>query len=296
LCPKTVEGVIQDLFGIIDLSDDLQQRKEKFVKSIRVVINGALGRMGREITSAVVHDPKLKLVGAVEKEVLQRSLPLSDASYIVPLSDDIDSLLDKCAPDVLVDFTNAEVCLAAARAAAKRHVNLVIGTTGITEEGLAEIAEACRVNKIGAIVAPNFSLGAALMMRLSQIAARFFDCAEILEMHHDRKVDAPSGTSIATAKVMLQAHGKPFTYPELGKEVVKGTRGGQIGGIAIHSQRLPGFMAGQEVIFSEMGETLKLRHEAINRECYMPGVLLAIKEVVKRKGVVYGLESLLDLE
>ncbi|MCD6567834.1 MAG: 4-hydroxy-tetrahydrodipicolinate reductase [Dehalococcoidia bacterium] len=266
------------------------------MKNIGVVVNGALGRMGQEVTRAVAREAELKLVGAVDKEVFQQSLPLADVSYIVPLSDDIDSLLEQCAPDVLVDFTNAEVCLATARIAAKRHINLVIGTTGIAEESVAEIAEMCRTYKIGAMIAPNFSLGAALLIHLSQIAARFFDCAEILEMHHNRKIDAPSGTSIATAKAMLQAHGKPFTYPDLGEEVVRGTRGGQLGGIAIHSQRLPGFMAGQEVVFSEMGETLKLRHEAISRECYMPGVVLAIKEVVKHQELIYGLDALLALE
>jgi dihydrodipicolinate reductase len=244
----------------------------------------------------VIHEPGLSVVGAVEEKVTQRYLPLVDTLDLVPLSSDVDSLLKICNADVLVDFTNAEVSIAAARIAAKHKVNLVIGTTGLSEENLAEIESLCQVNRIGAVVAPNFSLGAALLMHLSRIVAKFFDCAEIIEMHHDKKIDAPSGTAIATAKAMLQAHGKPFIYPKAGREIISNTRGGQIDGIAIHSLRLPGFMAGQEVIFSEMGETLSLRHQAISRECFMSGVILAIKEVMKQQGLIYGLDTLLDIK
>jgi 4-hydroxy-tetrahydrodipicolinate reductase len=138
-------------------------------------------------------------------------------------------------------------------------------------------------------------MGAALLIHLSKFAAKFFDHAEIIEMHHDKKADAPSGTAIATARAMLQTHGKPFIYPEVTREVLSNTRGGQMDGIAIHSLRLPGFMAGQEIIFSGAGESLSLRHNTINRECYLPGVILAIKEVKKRKGLTYGLDVLLKI-
>ncbi len=265
------------------------------MEPIRVVINGALGRMGQEVTRAVVREPGLVVVGAVEEKVTQQYLPLAETSELVPFSSDLGSCLKVCDPDVLVDFTNAEVSIAAARTATRQKVNLVIGTTGLSEENLAEIKQLCQANEVGAVVAPNFSLGAALSMHLAKIAAKFFDHAEIVEMHHDKKIDAPSGTAIATAKAMIQAHSKPFTYPETEKETLGNTRGGQMDGIAIHSLRLPGFMAGQEVIFSGMGETLRLRHEAISRECYMPGVILAIKEVTKHKGLIYGLDALLKL-
>jgi len=265
------------------------------MEPIRIVINGALGRMGREVTKAVVREPGLKLVGAVEEMVTQKYLPLDNISDLVLLSSNLGSLLKSCHPDVLVDFTNAEVSMAAARIATKQKVNLVIGTTGLSEENLAEIEQLCRANKVGAVVAPNFSLGAALLMHLSKIAAKFFDHTEIVEMHHDKKVDAPSGTAIDTARAMLQTHGKPFLYSKTERETVSNTRGGQMDGIAIHSLRLPGFVAGQEVIFSGVGETLNLRHETISRECYMPGVILAIKEVTKRKGLTRGLAILLEL-
>jgi len=170
-----------------------------------------------------------------------------------------------------------------------------MGTTGLSEENLIEIANLCQAHKVGAIVAPNFSLGAALLIHLSKIAAKFFDHAEIIEMHHDKKADAPSGTAIATARAMARIHGKPFVYSKTAREVLDNTRGGEMGGIAIHSLRLPGFMAGQEVIFSGMGETLGLRYDTISRECYVPGVIMAIREVTKRKGLTYGLDALLKL-
>lgn len=265
------------------------------MEPIRVVIHGALGRMGREVTKAVVHEPGLKAVGAVEKEVAQQYLPLADTPDLVPFSSNLDSLLKVCNADVVVDFTNAEASMAAARIALKQKVNMVIGTTGLSEENLAEIEQLCRDNRVGAVVAPNFSLGAALLMHLSRFVAKFFDYAEIIEMHHEKKADAPSGTALATAKIMLEARGKPFIQPEVKKEVLAHTRGGELSGIAIHSLRLPGFMAGQEVIFSGGGETLSLRHNAISRECYLPGVILAIKEVVKRQGLIYGLDALIKL-
>jgi 4-hydroxy-tetrahydrodipicolinate reductase len=265
------------------------------MEPIRVVINGALGRMGQEITKAVVCEPGLKAVGAVEKEVTQQYLPLTEAPELILFSSDLDSLLRSCDADVVVDFTNAEVSMAAARTAIKQKVNMVIGTTGLSDENLAEIADLCRAHKVGAIVAPNFALGAALLIHLSKIAAKFFDHVEIVEMHHDKKADAPSGTAIATAKAMAQMHGKPFIYSRTTQEVLDNARGGELDGIAIHSLRLPGFMAGQEVIFSGLGETLGLHYNTISRECYVPGVILAIKEVTRRKGLIYGLDAVLKL-
>lgn len=260
---------------------------------VRVVVNGALGRMGQEVIKAVVREPELKLVGAAGKNVTQKYLPLTHD--FVPFSSDLESLLKGCNAHVLIDFTTAEASIRAARVATKQQVNLVIGTTGLSEENLAEIEQLCQENGVGAVVAPNFSLGAVVLMHLAKIAARFFEHAEILEMHHDKKIDAPSGTAINTAKGMLEARGKSFIFPKTEREIVAGTRGGQIQGIAIHSLRLPGFMAGQEVILSKAGETLSLRHEIISRESYMPGVILAVKEVTNRKGLVYGLDALLNL-
>ena len=262
---------------------------------IKIVINGALGKMGRQVIKAVLSKPELDIVGAVEEKVTQQYLPLLETSELIPFSSDLNSLLESHKTDVVVDFTNATAAMAAARIATKRKVNMVIGTTGLSEENLREIGQLCQANNVGVMVAPNFSLGAVLLMHLSKIAAKFFDYAEIVEMHHAKKIDAPSGTAIATAKAMLEARGKPFIYPKTEKEAISNTRGGQIEGIAIHSLRLPGFMAGQEVILGGLGETLSLRSETISRESYMPGVCLAIKEITKYKGLVYGLDTLLKL-
>lgn len=270
------------------------------MKLTRVIIHGALGKMGQEITSAVLREPGLKIVGAVEKKVTQKFLPLAEpltgTSELVPFSSDLESLLKNCSPNVLVDFTNAAASIAAARITLKHKVSMVIGTSGLSEENVREIEQLCRDNKVGAIVAPNFSLGAVLLIQLARVAAKFFDYAEIIEMHHEKKIDAPSGTAVATAKAMLATHGGPFIYPGTEKEVVSSVRGGQIDGIAIHSLRSPGFMAGQEVILSAAGQTLRLRHESISRETFMPGIILAIKEVTKHKGLTYGLDALLDVE
>jgi len=263
---------------------------------IRVIINGALGKMGREVINAIDSEPGIKIVGATEKEVTQQYLALPETSELVPFSSDLDSLLKEYQPDVVVDFTNAEACMAAAHIALKQNANMIIGTTGLSEANVAELTELCRNYEVAAVVAPNFSLGAALLVHCCKTVANFFAQAEIIEMHHDKKVDAPSGTAIATAKAMSQAHATPFIYHKAEKEVISGTRGGQMDGIAIHSLRLPGFMACQEVIFSGPGETLSVRHEAINRECYIPGVILAIEEVVKHKGLIYGLDALLDMK
>jgi 4-hydroxy-tetrahydrodipicolinate reductase len=148
-------------------------------------------------------------------------------------------------------------------------------------------------NEIGIMAAPNFALGAVLMMHLAKIAGKFLDHAEIIELHHDKKLDAPSGTSLLTAKAMAEARGKPFLPPSAGEHT--DSRGQDISGISIHSVRMPGLMAHQEVLFGAAGQTLSIRHDTINRECYLPGVMLAVKAVVKQKGFVYGLDKLLGL-
>jgi len=266
------------------------------MKPITVVVHGALGKMGKEVTAAVCRDPDLEMVGAVDIQAAQEYLILPDAYGKVPLSSDVNLLLQSCHPHVMVDFTIAEASMPAVRVAVEHGVNLVIGTTGFSDDNIREIDQLAGKSKVGVVVAPNFALGAVVLMHLSKIAARFFDYAEIIELHHQQKADAPSGTALATAKAMLQSRGKPFVYPTTKKENLSGSRGGQVDGITIHSVRLPGFVASQEVVFGALGQTLNLRHDTISRECFMPGVILAIKEVVKCQGLVYGLDSLLDFE
>lgn len=263
------------------------------MKPIRVVVNGASGRMGREVINALCREPEMQVVGAVELKVTENQLPLPDSSGVVPFSSNLDDILTSCQPDVLVDFTTAQATMPAVRIATKRGVNLVIGTTGLTTDEINEIERLSIACQVGAVVAPNFALGAVVMMHLAKVAAKYFDYAEIIELHHNRKADSPSGTALSTAKAMAEAKGKPFYIPEQRKP--SNSRGQQVEGVALHSVRLPGLMAHQEIMLGGPGQTLSIRHDTINRECYMPGVILAIKEVVKHKGLIYGLDKLLGL-
>ncbi|MFC1972000.1 4-hydroxy-tetrahydrodipicolinate reductase [Chloroflexota bacterium] len=264
------------------------------MKPIKVVVRGAAGRMGRETVNALCHQTEIQLVGAVELQISEDTLALPDNSGTIPLSSDLNSILTDCQPDVLVDFTVGPATMPAVRMVTEKGVNLVIGTTGLTADDLAEIDRLAKAHDVGAVVAPNFTTGAVLMMHLAKIAARYFDYAEIIELHHNMKVDAPSGTALSTAKAMVEARGEPFQSPQQKAETLP-SRGEKVDGIALHSVRLPGLMAHQEVLLGGPGQTLSIRHDTIGRECYMPGVILAIKEVVKRKGLVYGLDTLLNL-
>ena len=265
------------------------------MKPIRVVVQGALGRVGQVIISALSRESDIQVVGAVELQVVEDHLSLPDNAGSVPFSSNLEYILTSCRPDVLVDFTVAQATMPAVRIATKHGVNLVIGTTGLTKDELGEIGQLARDNKVGAVVAPNFALGAVLMMHLAKVAAKYLDYAEIIELHHNLKVDSPSGTALSTAKAMAAARGKPFKRPPPEQKATPPSRGEQVEGVTIHSVRLPGLVAHQEVLLGGPGQTLSIRHDTINRECYVPGVIIAIKEVVKRQGLVYGLDTLLGL-
>jgi 4-hydroxy-tetrahydrodipicolinate reductase len=263
------------------------------MSQIKVLVHGAAGRVGQEVVKAVCQEKDMRLVGAVDLKVSGDLLALPDGTGKVPFSANFTAMLDSCEPDVVVDFTIAKASMPAVRAAAKHGVNMVIGTTGFSADELKEMQKLAEANEVGIVAAPNFALGAVLMMHLAKIAGKYIDHAEIIELHHDKKLDAPSGTSLLTARAMAEARGKPFLPPAAGESTP--SRGQTVEGIGIHSVRLPGLMAHQEVIFGTAGQTLSIRHDTINRECYMPGVLLAIRAVVKQKGFIYGLDKLLGL-
>ncbi len=260
---------------------------------IKVAITGASGKMAREVLGTLCRDPQMEPVGAYSRKAVEEYLSLPDGSGLIPLSADLNSLLTRTRPQVLVDFTHAEGTLSVVRTAVAHNVNLVIGTTGLSEGDLKEIGSLCDVHGVSALVAPNFALGAVLLMQLAKVAAPFFDYAEIIEMHHEAKADAPSGTALATAQEMGKARQQPFIHAPTLHQTLPGTRGGERNGIAIHSIRLPGLVAHQEVIFGSQGQTLTLRHDSTSRESFMPGVIMAIKAIVKLKGLVVGLEKLL---
>lgn len=261
---------------------------------IRVVVSGT-GKMGKEILAAVCGDPDLEPVGVLEKFSVEDYLSLPDGSGLVHLDKDPQALFARSRPDVVVDFTNAEWTPGVVKAALEANVRMVIGTTGLSGDFLGELERSCREKNLGAVIASNFAIGAVIMMYLAKVASKHFDSAEIIELHHDQKADAPSGTAIATAQGMVAARGAPFVRPSTQKETVAGTRGGGVDGVTIHSVRLPGLIAHQEVIFGGRGQTLSIRHDSMGRDSFMPGVILAVKDVMKRQELVRGLDVLIGL-
>jgi 4-hydroxy-tetrahydrodipicolinate reductase len=256
---------------------------------IKVAVHGALGKVGKEVVKAINLDPGTMLVGAIDIKATENHIAVPDSNVSVPLSTSLEEIIHGTRPDVIVDFTIAKAAVLAIRTAIKNKVHLVVGTTGFSKDELAEIDRMAKENGVGVVIAANFAIGAVLMMHMAKIAAKYFDYAEIIELHHHLKADAPSGTSLATARGMAQSRGKPF-------QVTPGpARGEQVEGIPIHSVRLPGLMAHQEVLLGTSGQTLTIRHDTISRECYMPGVMLAVKEVINRKGLIFGLDNLLGL-
>jgi 4-hydroxy-tetrahydrodipicolinate reductase len=252
------------------------------------------GKMGRTLLDAFDADPSTEPVAAVDKFAQADTLTLS-SNAAIPLYTDAATAIDTSKPDVIVDFTNAAWTPVLVDAALERGVKLVIGTTGLSQEWADDLARRCAETRTGAVLAANFALGAVLMMHMAKVAAPFFESAEIIELHHAQKVDAPSGTSLATARAMMAARdGRPFARNEPDETPVEGTRAGSVDGITIHSVRLPGFVAHQEVIFGAQGQTLTIRHDS-NRESYVPGVMLAVREVMSRDELVVGLDTLIGL-
>ena len=260
--------------------------------SINVVVNGARGRMGQEVLAALCREPDMHpLAGA--NTVGGDLLPLPDGSGTVPMSAELADVLDGA--DVVVDFTNAAGALDAIRAAAPRGVHVVVGSTGMAPEGYDEARALAEEHGVGVIIAPNFALGAVVMVHLAKQAARFFDYADLTEMHHEAKIDAPSGTAIAIAEAAAEGKDGDFIAPAAEKELVAGTRGGTLSGVTIHSARMPGRVAHHELVFGALGQTLTIRHDSINRESFMPGVMMAVRAVGSRPGLTVGLDKILGL-
>ncbi|MBI3744804.1 MAG: 4-hydroxy-tetrahydrodipicolinate reductase [Chloroflexi bacterium] len=263
------------------------------MSAIRVVVNGVMGKMGQAVSAGLAATPGLAVVGGADIAAKQPKMAI--AGVEVPAATSIEALLANVQADVLVDFSTAKATLPAVRAAAQRKVNFVVGTTGFDEAAVGEMRALAEKHGVGGMVAPNFALGAVLLMHLSQKAAPFFEYVEIIETHHETKIDAPSGTAAATARMIAQAKGKAFKRNVAEKETVANTRGGFIDGVTIHSSRLPGKMAHQEVIFGIEGQTLSLRHDQISRDAFVPGIAMAVRHVVAHKGFVFGLDKLMGL-
>ena len=260
---------------------------------IKTVIHGAAGKVGKVLLSTISKIPEVSLVGAVDVKVSGDKLFLENGA-VIPFSSDLEKIILETKPEVVIDFSLAHAAMPAVRIAARNKVNMVIGTTGFKAEEVVEMKQLAEANKVGIILASNFALGAVLMMYFAKLAAKYMDYAEIIELHHNQKIDAPSGTALNTAKAMAEYRGRPFSQAvDDGKNFP--SRGEKTAGVTIHSVRLPGLMAHQEVMFGGLGQTLSIRHDTISRECYVPGVILAVQAVVKQQGLVQGLDNLLNL-
>lgn len=270
---------------------------------IPVVVNGAAGKMGREVVKAVSGAADMNLLGAIDRNP---ELNGNDAGELaglpepleVPITDQLEPMLALASQErqlgVMVDFTHPDTVYDNIRAAIAYGVRPVVGTTGLSPEQIQDLAQFCDKASTGCLIIPNFSIGMVLLQQAAIQASQYFDHVEIIELHHNQKADAPSGTAIQTAQ-MLAEMGKTYNSAMVEEtEKIPGARGSVAEeGIRIHSVRLPGLIAHQEVIFGAPGQIYTLRHDTSDRACYMPGVLLAIRKVLQLKTLVYGLEKIL---
>jgi 4-hydroxy-tetrahydrodipicolinate reductase len=259
---------------------------------IEVIVTGAAGRMGREVVKAVTAAEGMRVAAAVDPGSAGASIDDGAGGSVVATAD-LASALAGPGTRVLVDFTVPSVVEVNVATALAAGVPCVVGTTGVSVERWAELAAGA---KDGAclFVAPNFAIGAVLMMRFAETAARYLPHVEIIELHHDRKLDAPSGTAIRTAALIAASRKEVPSAPGPETETVPGARGALVDDVTIHSVRLPGLVAHQEVLFGGTGQTLSIRHDSIDRTSFMPGVVLAVQQVPDRTGLVVGLEELME--
>lgn len=263
---------------------------------IRVAIGGPRGKMGQEAVHTVMKNENMELVAVLDHreigELLSES-PEFPASYEVPVFLDLESLLTTIKPDVFVDLTTPHQVFEHTTKCLEYGVRPVIGTTGFTDEQLQQCTSLAKEKELGCIIAPNFAIGAVLMMKFASLAAAYFPDVEIIEMHHDQKLDAPSGTAYKTAQMISEVRPAHKQGHEEEKEILAGARGASFDGIPIHSVRLPGLIAHQQVLFGGEGQLFTLRHDSYNRQSFMSGVSFSINQVMDLKELIYGLENIL---
>jgi 4-hydroxy-tetrahydrodipicolinate reductase len=263
---------------------------------IKVAVSGAGGRMGREVVKMVLEDVDLELVAAIDMGPVgvDAGVLAGKPACGVLLASDLDATLVQAKPDVIVDFTTPHSVFNNVKTAISHKVRPVVGTTGMSKEEVSELDKLCREQGIGGVIAPNFSVGAILMAKFAAQAAKYFPHVEIIETHGDQKLDAPSGTSVWTAEMISEVREEFRQGNSEEKETIDGARGAMYNGFRIHSVRLPGVFAQQEVIFGGSGQSLKIRNDSYERSCYMPGVNLAVKKSVGYTGIVYGFENVME--
>jgi 4-hydroxy-tetrahydrodipicolinate reductase len=266
------------------------------MEKIKIIIAGPRGRMGREAVALVHSTEHFQLIAVIDNK--NDGMKLSDLEGFPPLDTPIYSDLEIClqnnSADVLVDLTTPEVGMLHTKTALSYNVRPVVGTTGFSKSDLEELETICREKQLGCIIAPNFAIGAVLMMKFSQMAAKYFEDIEIIEMHHDQKLDAPSGTAVKTAEMISSIReAKKQGHPNE-KETIGGARGAEYDGMRIHSVRLPGLIAHQQVLLGSDGQTLSIRHDSYNRSSFMSGVKVAVETIMNLNTFVYGLENILE--
>lgn len=248
---------------------------------INIAVCGANGKMGQEV---------VKAVNAAEDMALVAKIDIYDGQFTT-----IKDANESVKIDVLIDFTQPASIYENALFCLNNGIKIVIGTTGLSDNQIAQLRTLSEEKNTACLIAPNFSTGAVLLMKFAQMASKYFDNAEIIELHHNQKKDAPSGTAVKTALMMSEANGNFTTGNCPEKETIEGARGGvSYNNIHIHSVRMPGYIASQEVLFGAGGQILTLRHDSMNRECYMGGVLLATRYVNEHNEFIYGLENIME--
>lgn len=262
----------------------------------RVVVIGASGKMGRESVKAILADDELELVGAIasaKNEGKDIGQLIGEAACGVFVKSRLTDIVDKLEIDVILDLTNIDALRENAPIALSRKIPMVVGTTGLTALDKAHFKSLVTANEATFFYVPNFAIGAVLMMRFAKMAASYMPYVEVIERHHEMKLDAPSGTAIATLAKMAEAR-KGMKLSKLEeKELIDGARGGEYQGMRVHSLRMQGYNAHQEVIFGDVGQTLTISHDSIHRSSFMPGVLLALKKVPGLRGYVEDLDTIL---
>ncbi|MCI1820678.1 MAG: 4-hydroxy-tetrahydrodipicolinate reductase [Megasphaera sp.] len=264
---------------------------------LRVLVNGADGRMGSQVVKAVYEDKELEFVGGVSVTSIGEDCgELAGIGTLgIPVREGLAKSLEDIKPDVVVDFTIPKVIFDNAKIVMEHGIHMVVGTTGLTASQRNELGKIADEHKTNIFIAPNFSIGAVLMMKISEIIAPYMPDAEIIELHHNNKLDAPSGTAILTAAKINDARKAAHVEAALDKthESLEGARGAKVDDIPVHSVRLPGYVAHQQVLFGGYGELLTIRHDSLDRKSFMPGVILAVKKVGSYPGLTFGLENFL---
>lgn len=262
--------------------------------TLKIIIGGPRGKMGAEAVKMVQKNAEFKLVAVIDKQDIEGNG--EGFSSDVPVFYDAVSCFNEIDADVYVDLTIPKIGYEYTLLALENKINAVVGTSGFSEEEISTLTKKAKDNEIGCVIAPNFAIGAVLMMLFAKTAARFFPDVEIIEKHHDNKMDAPSGTAVKTVDLIREVRtSKKQGHPDE-VELVTGARGADVDGIRIHSMRLPGLVAHQEVVFGSNSQLLTIKHDSFHRESFMDGLQLAIEKVVHLKGLVYGLEHVMDLD